>query len=266
VARRVGQEGDRVERGGANRYAMMDAIFAIDRGHRSGSSAADSHCHTMFLDIFTCIMNAVKLWLLLTAIFLGCIFIGWGRDSWNGYWIFTMGCWASLDVCWALAARRSTPIVAGGRSGSAPLAVVLIYAIYCLPLGSVPLLGQRVMPRFSALELFGALMCAFGVMFSIWARHILSENWNAAATAREGLTLVQHGPYAIVRHPIYLGFLAAVVGMILALGEVRALVLLMGVELLLKKMGQEESVLQATFPTEYPQYERRVKRLLPWIW
>ncbi len=30
-------------------------------------------------------------------------------------------------------------------------------------------------------------------------------------------------------------------------------------------MSQEESILRETFPTEYLQYERRVKRLLPWI-
>ncbi|WP_406701119.1 methyltransferase family protein [Singulisphaera sp. Ch08] len=122
------------------------------------------------------------------------------------------------------------------------------------------------MPRLAAWELLGAILCAFGVAFAIWARHVLAENWNAAATARGGLTLVQSGPYAVVRHPIYLGLLAGIAGMILALGEVRALVLLFGVEALLRKMSQEESILRAKFPTEYPQYERRVKRLLPWIW
>jgi protein-S-isoprenylcysteine O-methyltransferase Ste14 len=78
--------------------------------------------------------------------------------------------------------------------------------------------------------------------------------------------LVQHGPYAIVRHPIYFGFLVAVVGMVLVLGEVRAFVLLFGIEILLKKMGQEEEVLRTAFPNEYPEYEQRVKRLLPWVW
>jgi protein-S-isoprenylcysteine O-methyltransferase Ste14 len=122
------------------------------------------------------------------------------------------------------------------------------------------------MPRLAAVEFLGALLCTFGVAFAIWARHVLAENWNAAAAVKERLTLVQSGPYAIVRHPIYLGFLASVVGMILALGEVRALVLSLGVGALLKKVGQEESALRATFPSEYPQYERRVKRLLPWVW
>ena len=37
-------------------------------------------------------------------------------------------------------------------------------------------------------------------------------------------------------------------------------------EILLKKMGQEEEVLRTAFPNEYPEYEQRVKRLLPWVW
>ena len=58
-----------------------------------------------------------------------------------------------------LAARRLTPMVAAGGRGLAPLAAVLIYALYCLPLGSVPLLGQRVMPRLAALSLGRVDVC-----------------------------------------------------------------------------------------------------------
>jgi protein-S-isoprenylcysteine O-methyltransferase Ste14 len=77
---------------------------------------------------------------------------------------------------------------------------------------------------------------------------------------------MQDGPYAIVRHPIYFGFLVAAFGMIIVLGEFRALALLFGIEVLLNKMRHEERILSTTFPAQYPQYERRVKRLLPGIW
>jgi len=115
-------------------------------------------------------------------------------------------------------------------------------------------------------EILGAFMCAFGVGFAIWARHVLAKSWNAAVTLQEGHALVQEGPYAIIRHPIYFGFLIAAVGMVLVLAEVRALVLLFAIEGLLKKMAHEESILRTTFPDQYPEYERRVKRLLPCVW
>src|SRR5262249_41459350 len=146
------------------------------------------------------------------------------------------------------------------------LALILIYAAYGLPLNSVPVLGQRIMPRLIALELLGGLLCALGIGLAIWARHHLAESWNAAAELNDTHHLVQNGPYAIVRHPIYLGFLTAITGMVLALGEIRALVLFLGVGFLLSKMSHEEAALRMVFPTEYPGYEHRVKRLVPWVW
>jgi protein-S-isoprenylcysteine O-methyltransferase Ste14 len=212
------------------------------------------------------ILGATKIWLLLTAIFLCLALLGAAHGPWNYYWLFAMVCWAVLDIYWAMAARDAKPPVTVRQSRLPLLATMLIYAFYCLPLSSIPLLGQRVVPRFAAVEMFGAFLCAFGIGFAIRARHILAKSWNAAVTLQEDHALVQAGPYAIVRHPIYFGFLVAAVGMVLVLGEVRALVLLFGIEVLLKKMGREESILRATFPDQYPEYERRVKRLLPHVW
>jgi protein-S-isoprenylcysteine O-methyltransferase Ste14 len=215
---------------------------------------------------FKSISRAAEIWLLLAAIFLGLVLVGGAHGPWNYYWLFTMVCWAVLDIYWALAARHAKPAVTVRQNRLALLATMLIYALYCLPLSSIPLLGQRISPRFAAVEILGALMCAFGVGFAIWARRVLARSWNAAVTLQGGHVLVQDGPYAIVRHPIYLGFLVAAVGMVFVLGEVRALVLLFGIEVLLKKMGHEESILRMTFPDQYPEYERRVKRLLPCVW
>jgi protein-S-isoprenylcysteine O-methyltransferase Ste14 len=58
----------------------------------------------------------------------------------------------------------------------------------------------------------------------------------------------------------------AAVGMFLVLGEVRALVCLCHVTQFFNKMRFEEGVLRETYPDEYPDYERRVKRLVPRIW
>jgi hypothetical protein len=49
--------------------------------------------------------------------------------------------------------------------------------------------------------------------------------------------------------------------MITALGEVRALVFLFGIDLLLKKMPLEEVVLRKEHPMEHQQYCRFVRKL-----
>jgi protein-S-isoprenylcysteine O-methyltransferase Ste14 len=212
------------------------------------------------------ILRAVKLWMLIAAALVCWVLVGRADDLSNGYWLFTIVCWAVLDVYWAMAASDRKSAAAGNQSAAGYLAIASVYGLYCLPLSFVPLLGQRMMPRSNLLEALGALMCALGVALAIWARHVLAESWNAAASLRERHSLVQHGPYAVVRHPIYLGLLVAVAGMILVLGELRALVLVLGVDLLLRKMVEEDRILRTAFPGEYLDYERRVKRLLPWIW
>ena len=65
-------------------------------------------------------------------------------------------------------------------------------------------------------------VAAAGVAFAIWARHELGANWSGTVTIKEGHRLVRRGPYAVVRNPIYTGFVAATLGSAaLVGGEVR---------------------------------------------
>ena len=212
------------------------------------------------------ILRALWIWPFVAVIFAVLVLAGEVHGPWNYYWFFAMGCWLVLDAYWVLAARTTKPIIPPGQYRLAVLTSVVIHLLYCLPLSSVPLLGQHILPRFVSLKILGAFMCAMGVGFAIWARHILAGSWNAAVSLQKRHALVRAGPYAIVRHPIYLGFLLTAVGMAFVLGEARALVSLCHVTQFFYKMRFEESVLRAAYPNEYPDYERRVKRLVPCIW
>jgi len=109
-------------------------------------------------------------------------------------------------------------------------------------------------------------MCVTRVGFTIYARRVLAKNWTGDVTLTPAHVLVQDGPYALVRHPIYLGFLLAQLGMIVALGEVRALLFVFGIERLLRKLPLEEAMLRKEYPMEYEQYSRRVRKLVPFVW
>jgi protein-S-isoprenylcysteine O-methyltransferase Ste14 len=83
----------------------------------------------------------------------------------------------------------------------------------------------------------------------------------------EGHELIGRGPYALVRNPIYL----AMLGMLLATGfafsrwqalAAATVVFLIGTEI---RIRSEETLLRATFGTQFEDYARRVPALFPHI-
>jgi protein-S-isoprenylcysteine O-methyltransferase Ste14 len=182
-------------------------------------------------------------------------------------WLITIGCWACVDLAWHLSARRNAP--AGDGRGAPIRSRVLTkipHLLYCLPLDNVPILGLRLLPPLPSMQWAGAAMCVAGAAFGIYARHVLAKSWSGDVAITPAHALVQRGPYAVVRHPIYLGLLVAQLGMIIALGEVRALVFVYGIERLLKKLPLEEAALRREYPIEYEHYARRVRKLVPLVW
>jgi protein-S-isoprenylcysteine O-methyltransferase Ste14 len=209
------------------------------------------------------ILATARIWLVIAVVFADCLLVCFTRGPWNYCWLFSVGCWAVLQIYWTFAARNTKPASVSKLRGFAFAAGFLLYS---LPLSSIPILGLRFIPHFAVVEVLGAFLCASGVGVAIWSRRVLDKSWSPVVAIPDCHTLVQGGPYAIVRHPIYLGFMAAAVGMILALGEIRALVLLNDMGIFLRRLTPEEEILRARYPTEYPEYERRVKKLLPCVW
>jgi protein-S-isoprenylcysteine O-methyltransferase Ste14 len=118
----------------------------------------------------------------------------------------------------------------------------------------------------TALALVGAGLFAAGYAMIFL---VLRENSHAASTIRvePGQKLVDGGPYAWVRHPMYAGALVAVAGVPLILGsrwgEIAALVLAAAIVL---RLLDEERLLLARLPG-YRDYVSRVRRrLIPGLW
>ncbi|HUD44779.1 MAG TPA: isoprenylcysteine carboxylmethyltransferase family protein [Patescibacteria group bacterium] len=111
----------------------------------------------------------------------------------------------------------------------------------------------------------GVLLCAAGITFAIWARAHLGRNWGMPRTLREKPELVTTGPYAYVRHPIYSGFILAAIGTALV-NELFLLVFVYAVIYFLYSARIEEHDMLQLFPKEYPEYLRRTKALIPFIY
>jgi protein-S-isoprenylcysteine O-methyltransferase Ste14 len=85
-------------------------------------------------------------------------------------------------------------------------------------------------------------------------------------TVKQNHELILRGPYAVVRHPIYSGFLLALAGTAIAVGEVRAFIGWgLAFATFFLKSAREEQFMRAEFSDEYARYSQRVRRLIPFI-
>jgi protein-S-isoprenylcysteine O-methyltransferase Ste14 len=110
------------------------------------------------------------------------------------------------------------------------------------------------------LMLAGDLVAVLGCLWLLASVLALGRCFGVLPEARG---LVTRGPYRAVRHPVYLGEIAACAGLALAAPSLRnGLVLAVFVGAQLVRMGFEERALTHAFP-EYAAYAERTPRLIP---
>lgn len=120
-----------------------------------------------------------------------------------------------------------------------------------------PVWGNGQVP--GLMDLAGILLIVSGVLGRFWA--ILYVG------GRKDMTVVQDGPYAMCRHPLYLFSTIATAGLGLMLGSVLlALVLAGGAFFILSRTAaHEEIMLRKLYGSAYDEYAARTPRILPAI-
>jgi protein-S-isoprenylcysteine O-methyltransferase Ste14 len=114
----------------------------------------------------------------------------------------------------------------------------------------------------------GYLLTVVGYLGSVW---VYATNRFAEPTVRiqrdRGQTVVSTGPYAVVRHPLYLWSFLLFLGIPLALGSYWAVVPgAVASAILVARTAVEDRTLQAELEG-YREYARRVRyRLIPGVW
>jgi protein-S-isoprenylcysteine O-methyltransferase Ste14 len=106
-----------------------------------------------------------------------------------------------------------------------------------------------------------------GIAMMWWARIYLGRLWSSAITRKEGHRLIDTGPYAYVRHPIYTGLIAALIATAGAQATLGALagaaLVIFGVWL--KAQAEERFLADELGADVYGDYRRRVPMLVPFL-
>jgi protein-S-isoprenylcysteine O-methyltransferase Ste14 len=132
--------------------------------------------------------------------------------------------WIAWCLYWILSARDAKRTVrreslASRASHVLPLVIGVL--LVALPYVPSPLFATRILPRTLATYGVGVTLVFLGLAFAVWARRHIGSNWSGTVTVKEDHVLICTGPYAWVRHPIYTGLLAAILGTAVARGELR---------------------------------------------
>ncbi len=113
----------------------------------------------------------------------------------------------------------------------------------------------------------GLLVESMGIFLAVHAIYIVKiRNVNVTPTVKQGSELITSGPYRIIRHPMYIAQLIAVLPLVIdyfSWYRLAAIVILLLV--LLVKIGYEEKQLIVYFP-EYTKYKTMTSRMIPYIY
>jgi protein-S-isoprenylcysteine O-methyltransferase Ste14 len=219
--------------------------------------------------------RALRRLVIFLAVMAGLLLVPAGSlRYWQGlvYWLICAGAFAAITVYLlkhdpALIERR----LASGPAAEKEKAQKIIQGVISLCfflLFVVSAVDHRL--QWSAVPVPLVLLADVGVAFGLAVIfRVFRENSFASATIEiaAGQRVIASGPYAIVRHPMYVGVLVLLAATPLALGSCWALLILPpGCLAVIWRLIEEERFLRRNLPG-YDDYCRRTRyRLIPWVW
>ena len=163
--------------------------------------------------------------------------------------------------------RRSTSFI-GLAFGVSILSMLLAPLLNYFNFGSVtPAQNPRcwVPP---AVAWAGLVVAAGGLALRLWAPRVLGQYYTRTLRVAEQQAVVDAGPYHYIRHPGYAGVVAMWIGAALAAGNL--IVTLVIAALMFAayayRIQAEEAMLVATLGQPYRDYQKRTRRLIPFIY
>lgn len=171
---------------------------------------------------------------------------------------------------WEWLRRRSQPSDTTGRARRTPRLsavkavkvliliglLVQVSVLDLVPIAETPLL----------LRVIGVVLFAVGWVVAVAGRCQLGSNWSNIEDAGvlESQSVVAHGVYRYIRHPIYTGDLLLLFGLQLALNSWLVIGVVLLAPVVLRMAVREEAMLAERLPG-YDHYRTTTKRFIPFV-
>jgi protein-S-isoprenylcysteine O-methyltransferase Ste14 len=114
----------------------------------------------------------------------------------------------------------------------------------------------------------GAIVIAIGILIRVWAIITLGNAFRTTIETDKGQKVVTSGPYKLIRHPSYSGAMLICLGYGIAFQNWLALGVLIVLPpiAILYRIPYEEAAMVDELGEEYRDYQRKTKKLIPYIW
>jgi protein-S-isoprenylcysteine O-methyltransferase Ste14 len=175
--------------------------------------------------------------------------------------------WIGWIVSWLVAALWSSRTEKLALTADTLLyrVIIVVGAILMTPWASRRLLAVRLWHVGYAGAYALAAVTLAGILFAWWARIHIGRLWSGSITRKEDHHVVDTGPYALVRHPIYSGLILALLATALAQATANGLIgaALLTIGFWLKARAEERFLTAELGADVYGAYRRRVPMLVP---
>ena len=119
---------------------------------------------------------------------------------------------------------------------------------------------------FSGSRMIGALLLGLGGVLAFLSVRKMGSSWSAFPEPLPDAKLVETGPYALARHPIYGGVVLVLLGTALVVDSVLGVLLSVGLGVFFwMKASYEERQLRIAYPGYSAYRERVTRRLIPFL-
>jgi len=163
--------------------------------------------------------------------------------------------------------REPSPMRSRFRGWRWYLPSVLLPAEWLLPPILIALRVGEIEADWLPVRVLGLVVGVAGAGLLIWSAVVLGRFLMHEAAVREDHALIGTGPYRFVRHPVYAGYLALLLGSgVASLNICLWLIWPISLTGILIQAASEEQLLGERFGKDYESYVRRTGRLVPRLW
>jgi protein-S-isoprenylcysteine O-methyltransferase Ste14 len=121
--------------------------------------------------------------------------------------------------------------------------------------------------RFGVVNAVGLALFVAGVSLRAIGKGTIAKSYSYVLKAPQGKSLVQHGIYSSIRHPIYLAGLLYNMGTPLIFSSTFGFLMMLGfIPCILYRIEIEERMLIQEFGNDYLEYKKRTRKLIPHVY